>query len=110
MDRTFRVNGSKLYTGFTFFFVLMILCFSTSIRANTNTATQYSKAPTTTQLAHYNRGHPHRHWRNRHHMRERRYYPRGVYWTRWHRINRYCDKRCLVNRWGRVVRCVRRCY
>ncbi|WP_133127355.1 hypothetical protein [Legionella nagasakiensis] len=42
-----------------------------------------------------------------------RYGPRyrySRYWTGWQRINRYCKQRCLVNRWGRVIRCVRRCY
>ncbi|AHE67229.1 hypothetical protein [Legionella oakridgensis] len=37
-------------------------------------------------------------------------YSYGRYWTGWRPINRYCQQRCLVNNWGRVIRCVQRCY
>ncbi|WP_131754649.1 hypothetical protein [Legionella londiniensis] len=75
-----------------------------------NTATGYLAESRAVHLAHY-RGHPHhRHYRPYRYYYGPRYYPRAVYWTRWYRVSRYCQQRCLVNRWGRVIRCVRRCW
>ena len=99
----------------SFLFVLS-LCF-TPAQANAERSDSQNRpslnAPTP-QLAYYYYRHHHRHYRyyGPRHYRYRYYGPRRYYRTYWG-LRRYyrggCYTRCKYNRYGRAIRCIRRC-
>jgi len=103
-----HINLNSVLLTFLFGISLFFLTAISASKVYASPVVSYTPGSSSVQLAYYYRErYPRYHDRYRYGSR---YYRHRYYWTSWHRTGHRCKQRCLVNNWGKVVRCTRRCY